>query len=78
MGNGDNIKLSEKEDYFSPDGDSVVTTGGKSWWIYRLSLGGNSNYDLRGKDTSSENFILEETNLALKRIEKTLPKFILK
>jgi hypothetical protein len=38
-------------------GDSVViTTGGKSWWIYRLSLGGNSNYDLRGKDTSSENF----------------------
>jgi hypothetical protein len=53
MGNGvDNIKLSEKEDYFSPDGDSVAT-GGKSWWIYRLSLGGNSNYDLRGKDTSS-------------------------
>jgi hypothetical protein len=72
MGNGvDNIKLSEKEDYFSPDGDSVViTTGGKSWWIYRLSLGGNSNYDLRGKDTSSENFILEETEFSIERIEK--------
>jgi hypothetical protein len=27
MGNGvDNIKLSEKEDYFSVDGDSVVIT----------------------------------------------------
>jgi hypothetical protein len=80
MGTGaDNIKLSAKEDFFSVESDSVIiTTEGKSWWVYKISLDGNSNYDIREDDTSSENFIIDKTEFRIERIEKDITEIHIK
>ena len=68
----DNIKLSEKEAHFSSDKNSIViNTEGEWWWIHEISLNGNSSFDISGIDTTSNNFIIEETEFRIERKNTT-------
>jgi hypothetical protein len=68
----DNIKLSQKEAKLTSENDSIViTTEGEWWWIYNISLNGESNFDLSGIDTTAKNFIVDETEFKIERKNTT-------
>ena len=68
----DNIKLSQKEAKLTAENDSVViTTEGEWWWIDNISLNGESNFDLSGIDTTTKNFIIDETEFKIERKNTT-------
>jgi hypothetical protein len=68
----DNIKLSQKEAKLTAENDSIViTTEGEWWWIDNISLNGESNFDLSGIDTTTKNFIIDETEFKIERKNTT-------
>lgn len=55
----DNIGLSQKEVQFSGSENSIViTTKGEGWWIYDVSLNGNSNFE--PTENSDGQFFIDE------------------
>jgi len=65
----DNIKLSEKEINFAAESNSVIiTTEGTWWWINGIDLNDDRSYDISGIDTTQENFLIEESEFTIERI----------
>lgn len=67
----DNIKLSQKEVEFDANENSIaITTEGEWWWIVSIKF--DEEYvNLEGLDTSSDDFIIEESEFTIERKNAT-------
>ena len=67
----DNIKLSQKEVEFDANENSItITTEGEWWWITEVRFN-NSYVNFEDMDTTSDDFIIEETEFRIERKNTT-------
>lgn len=65
----DNIKLSEKEVTIGAESNTIViSTGGTSWWVSDLGFNGDWSYNVLGIDTTQDNFLIQENEFTIERI----------
>lgn len=68
----DNIKLSQKEVQFTAAQNSItITTEGEWWWIHQISMNRSLNFDISRIDTTSKNFVIDETEFKIERKNAT-------
>lgn len=49
----------------------VITTKGEWWWIHGISMNKSINFDISGIDTTSKNFVIDETEFRIERKNST-------